>query len=194
MNLRDKILIGGAIVLCSLFLLIGYLNDDGPKKAAPKPEKVAEETTYQYEDPKEDEQEEIDPGAPSQDENFSKEEQEASKKVAIEFAKTFHTFDAANPAKSIEDSKKYMDEDLYKDYMKNIPRGTLDAVKKKPLGINVTQTANTSKEKLIWNVVVQSENIDNDGNKHSGEDWYLVQLEKQNGQYKVTGVSVDAAH
>lgn len=186
-------MIYGVIAFCLLGLVVGYLNDDKePKKEEPKQEKVAKETTYQYHDS--ESQEEIPPGVSSQDENFSKEEQEASKKVAIEFARTFHTFDASQPAQNIQNSKKFMDEGLYNDYMKNISRGTLDAVKKEALEIHVTQTSNTSKDKLIWNVVVQSKNTDNDGNTRLGEDWYLVQLEKQNGQYKVTGVSVDATH
>jgi len=194
MNLKDKILIGGAIVLCSLFLLIGYLNDDEPKKTAPKPEKVAEETTYQYENPKENEQEEIDPGAPSQDENFSKETLDQTKKLAMDFVKVFHEFDASNPLQNIENSKKYMSEELYSDYMKYPSRGTLDAVKKRVLEMSVTQVSNNAKDKIIWNVIVQSENTDNDGNKNTDEEWYLVRLQKEDDQYKVTGVSVNAAH
>ncbi|MFI8658019.1 hypothetical protein [Priestia megaterium] len=193
----NKIFIAIAIAICAIALFIGYKTNESEKTAAAKPEKEQQEEIQSIEAPEpteEPEESTIPKGGPSQDENFSPEELEASKKVAIEFIKQFHNFDASQPFQNLENSKKFMDEGFYSKYQKNVSRGTLDAVKKKWLEVGVTQTSNTSTEKLIWNVVVQTENMDNDGNKNYGEDWYLVELKKENDQYRVTGVTMDAAH
>lgn len=193
----NKIFIAIAIAVCAIALFIGHKTNESEKTAAAKPEKTQQEETQPTEAPEpteEPEESTIPEGGPSQDENFSPEELEASKQVAIEFIKQFHNFDASQPFQNLENSKKFMDEGFYSEYQKNVSRGTLDAVKKKWLEVGVTQTSNTSTEKLIWNVVVQTENVDNDGNKNYGEDWYLVELKKENDQYKVTGVTMDAAH
>ncbi|MET3689855.1 hypothetical protein ABIC37_005405 [Priestia megaterium] len=196
----SKFFIALAIAICAVASFVGYKTQQEEQKAAeakqqqPKKTEAAAVAPIEPDEDPQPVENEIPEGGPSQDENFSPEELEASKKVAIDFIKEFHNFDAAQPFQNIENSRKFMDDTFYSEYQKNITRGTLDAVKKKWLEVGVTETSNTSKEKLIWNVVVQSENTDNDGNKNYGEDWYLVELKKQQDQYKVTGVTMDAAH
>lgn len=195
----NKFFIVLAIAIIAVAFFIGNKTQNAEKQAAeakqeqPKEKKAAAVSSKPEEDPQQEETP-IPEGGPSQAENFTQEELEASKKVAIDFIKEFHNFDAAQPFQNFENSKKFMDEGFYSDFIKNASRGTLDAVKKKWLEVGVTETSNTAKDKLIWNVVVQSENIDNDGNKNYGEDWYLVELKKEQDQYKVTGVTVNAAH
>jgi len=195
----NKFFIVLAIAIIAVAFFIGSKTQNTEKQAAeakqeqPKETKAATAPSKPEEDPQPEETP-IPEGGPSQAENFTQEELEASKKVAIDFIKEFHNFDAAKPFQNFENSKKFMDEGFYSDFIKNVSRGTLDAVKKQWLEVGVTETSNTSKDKLIWNVVVQSENTDNDGNKNYGEDWYLVELKKEQGQYKVTGVTVNAAH
>jgi len=193
--MSTKLLIIVSVLVFSLAIFLGFKNDHTEEtKAEPKKETKIEkkEEMHVYEE----EKEEAAPpkGAASQDENYSKETLDQTKKLAMDFVKVFHEFDAAKPLQNVENSKQYMNEELYSNYLKNPSRGTLNAVKKHVLEMNVTQVSNTAKDKIIWNVIVQSENIDSDGNKNQGEDWYLVRLQKENDQYKVTGVSVNAAH
>ncbi|MED3865213.1 hypothetical protein [Priestia megaterium] len=196
----NKFFIVLAIAICAVASFVGYNTQKEEQKAAeakqqqPKETKAAAAAPSEPEEDPQQEETPIPEGGPSQDENFTPEELEASKKVAIDFTKEFHNFDAAKPSQNIENSKKFMDEGFYSEFIKNVSRGTLDAVKKQWLEVGVTETSNTSKDKLIWNVVVQTENTDNDGNKNYGEDWYLVELKKEQDQYKVTGVTVNAAH
>lgn len=195
MNMRSKILIVIAIAICAVAFFLGS-NSDKKEEAAAKPQQE-KQTTTEYasqETGQVEEKETIEKGGPSQDELFSKEELDASKKVAVDFVKVYHNYDASQPFKNLENSKRFIDEYFYIQLQKNISRGTLDAVKKKWTNVGVTETSNTSREKLIWNVVVQSENTDNDGKTWTGEDWYLVELKKEGNEYKVTGVTVNAAH
>lgn len=185
MDGRTRFYILVAIIMCVIALFLGMrINDKKPESkhiSSPKKMHVYEKTASQ-----------IPQGGPTQDQNFSQADLDQSKDIAIQFVKSYHNFDASNPLQNIENSKQFMSDDLYTQLKQNPTRGTLEAVKKQWTDINVTTTANSSKTKIIWNVVVQSENTDNDGNKLAGEDWILVQLEKINGQFKVTGVRANA--
>jgi Ni/Co efflux regulator RcnB len=189
MDGRTRFYIIIAVILCVIALFLG--SRDSSKKKSIEPKQVqTTKKTYVYEDnaPLKDE----DQGGISQDVNFTKEELELTKYFATQFIKTYHNFDAAHPLQNIENSKKYTSDDFYQSLLQNPSRGTLDTVKKRWTEVYVTDTANHSKTKIIWNVVVQSENTNNDGVVELGEDWYLVQLEKVNNQYKVTGVIMNA--
>lgn len=191
MDGRTRFYILVAVIVCAIALFLG--SRDGEKKKEPKPEQKQAQTTkkvYEYEEnasPIDENQ-----GGVSQDVNFTPEELQQTQTIAIEFVKAYHNFDATQPLQNIENSKLFISQDLYDQLKNKAGRGTLDAVKKTWIEVHVTQTANPSKKKIIWNVVVQSENTNNDGVKELGEDWYLVQLEKENDQYKVTGVDVNA--
>jgi hypothetical protein len=191
MDTRTRIYIIVAVILCAIALFIGSRDADKKKehKAEPKQSQTTKKPyVYENKEPPGD----IVPGGSSQDMNFSTEELQQTKDLAVQFLKTYHNFDAAHPLQNIENSKSFISPELYNQLKNNPERGTLETVKKRWTEIHVTDTANTSKTKIIWNVIAQSENTTNDGAKELGEDWYLVQLEKVNNQYKVTGVIVNA--
>ena len=192
MNKSSKILIVIAIAVCAVAIFLGNKKDDAEKKATPEPVKQeTKQEVYKYEEEPVSSPIETE-GELSQEENFSKQDLDSSKKLAIDFVKAYHNFDASKPLQNIENSKNFMSKDLYESNIKNPSRGTLDAVKKKWVEVGVTDTANKATDRIVWNVVVQSENVDNDGKKNFGEDWYLVELKKEQGQYKVTDVVIDA--
>lgn len=193
--MKGKILIAFVIVLCGVALFLGNRADspkkDSEKTVEQKPNKPSqqEEEVFRSAD---EEEETIDPTTvPSQTMHFTQEQLNASKSVAILFVKQYHNFDGYFPTKHIENAQRYMSPELYKMEMANVSRGTLDAVKKKYTDITVTEVSNSSTTKIFWNVVVESENTNSDGRTNFGEDWYLVQLENLNGDYKVTGVRMN---
>jgi hypothetical protein len=191
MDTRTRVYILVTVILCSLALFYGSRGSDKKKDAKPEPKQVqTTKKTHVYEDNASLNDE--DQGGISQDSNFTKEELKQSKELAIQFIKIYHNFDASLPLQNIENSKIYMSDDFYQSLLQNPSRGTLETVKKRWTEVYVTDTANRSKTKIIWNVVVHSENTNNDGVVELGEDWYLVQLEKVNNQYKVTGVIMNA--
>ena len=193
--MKGKILIGFVVVLCAVALFLGN-RANAPKettkeKVEQKHKEPVQTENDTYHSVNEDDKDIDTTSVPSQTMHFTKEQLNKSKSVAILFVKQYHNFDAYFPAKHIEDSKRYMSDELYKIEMANVSRGTLDAVKKKWTDITVTEVANSSTTKIFWNVIAQSENTDSDGKTVIGEDWYLVQLENMNGEYKVTGVRVN---
>lgn len=191
MDGRTRFYILMAVIICAIALFLGSRDSDKKKekKSEPKQSQATKKShIYEEEEPPG----EALPGGSSQDRNFTPEELQETQSIAIDFVKAYHNFDATQPLQNIETSKKFISQDLYNKLKNNPARGTLEAVKKKWIEVHVTTTANTSKTKIVWNVVVQTENTNNDGTKGFGEDWYLVQLKKVNGQYKVTGVNVNA--
>lgn len=195
--MKGKILIGFVVVLTILALFLGNRANAPKETTKAKVEHKQKEPAQTENDTfhsVNEEDEDIDTtSVPSQTMHFSKEQLNASKSVAILFVKQYHNFDAYFPTKHIEDSKRYMSDELYKNEMKYASRGTLDAVKKKWTDITVTEVSNSSTTKIFWNVIAQSENTDSDGKTSVGEDWYLVQLEFMDGEYKVTGVRMNAS-
>ena len=105
--MSTKFLIIVSVLVFSLAIFLGLKNDQPTEtKAEPKKETKVEkkEEMHVYEE----EEAAPEKGAASQDENYSKETLDQTKKLAMDFVKVFHEFDAAKPLKNIENSKKYM--------------------------------------------------------------------------------------
>ena len=121
----------------------------------------------------------------------TKEDLQSTKEIAKEFVKAFASFNAKNPSEHIEKAKPYMSEDMYENYKEQKERGTLTYDKVVPKNLETTEVSNNNTDVIQWNVIMQGEVYDVDGNSEPEEDWYLVTLEKQEAGYKVVGVRVN---
>lgn len=121
----------------------------------------------------------------------TKEDLQSTKEIAKEFVTAFASFDAKNPSEHIEKAKPYMSEDMYENYKEQKERGTLTYDKVVPKNLKTTEVSNDNTDVIQWNVIMQGDVYDVDGNAEQEEDWYLVTLEKQEAGYKVVGVRVN---
>ena len=121
----------------------------------------------------------------------TKEDLQSTKEIAKEFVKAFASFNAKNPSEHIEKAKPYMSEDMYENHKEQKERGTLTYDKVVPKKLETTEVSNDNTDVIQWNVIMQGDMYDVDGNAEPEEDWYLVTLEKQEAGYKVVGVRVN---
>lgn len=121
----------------------------------------------------------------------TKEDLQSTKEIAKEFVKAFANFNAKDPSEHIEKAKPYMSEDMYENYKEQKERGTLTYDKVVPKNLETTEVSNDNTDVIQWNVIMQGDVYDVDGNAEPEEDWYLVTLEKQEAGYKVVGVRVN---
>ncbi|MFB8426291.1 hypothetical protein ACFC4S_30185 [Priestia megaterium] len=124
----------------------------------------------------------------------TKEDLQSTKEIAKEFVKAFASFNAKNPSEHIEKAKPYMSEDMYENHKEQKERGTLTYDKVVPKNLETTEVSNNNTDVIQWNVIMQGDVYDVNGNSEPEEDWYLVTLEKQETEYKVVGVRVNVSN
>ena len=126
-----------------------------------------------------------------QTENFSEEELEKSKRIAVEFATAFHTYNAEKPMEYLENAKTYMTDALYEKMNRNGRREVLERSYLTVKDTNVIPVVNKSSLVVRWNVIVKGEAKSVDGSISETEDWYLVGLRSVNGEWMVEDVRVN---
>ena len=126
-----------------------------------------------------------------QTENFSEKELEKSKKIAVEFATAFHTYNAEKPMEYLENAKTYMTDALYEKMNRNGRREVLERSYLTVKDTQVIPVVNKSSLVVRWNVIVKGEAKSVDGSISETEDWYLVGLRSVNGEWKVEDVRVN---
>ena len=126
-----------------------------------------------------------------QTENFSEKELEKSKRIAVEFATAFHTYNAEKPMEYLENAKTYMTDALYEKMNRNGRREVLERSYLTVKDTNVIPVVNKSSLVVRWNVIVKGEAKSVDGSISETEDWYLVGLRSVNGEWIVEDVRVN---
>ncbi|MGG0550410.1 hypothetical protein ABE049_10155 [Priestia megaterium] len=184
---QKKMLVFLSVVVFFGIMISSFLSKEEPassqgEKLAPSSESVQKEdapSTQNNENPYD------------QTQRNTKEDLQGTKEIAKEFVKAFASFNAKNPSEHIEKAKPYMSEDMYENYKEQKERGTLTYDKVVPKNLETTEVSNNNTDVIQWNVIMQGEVYDVDGNSEPEEDWYLVTLEKQEAGYKVVGVRVN---
>ena len=126
-----------------------------------------------------------------QTEKFSEKELEKSKRIAVEFATAFHTYNAEKPMEYLENAKTYMTDALYEKMNRNGRREVLERSYLTVKDTNVIPVVNKSSLVVRWNVIVKGEAKSVDGSISETEDWYLVGLRSVNGEWMVEDVRVN---
>ncbi|PFQ80836.1 hypothetical protein [Priestia megaterium] len=184
---QKKMLVFLSVVVFLGIMISSFLSKEKPassqgEKLAPSSQSVQKEdapSTQNNENPYD------------QTQRNTKEDLQGTKEIAKEFVKAFASFNARNPSEHIEKAKPYMSEDMYENYKEQKERGTLTYDKVVPKNLETTEVSNDNTDVIQWNVIMQGEVYDVDGNAEPEEDWYLVTLEKQEAGYKVVGVRVN---
>lgn len=184
---QKKMLVFLSVVVFLGIMISSFISKEKPassqgEKQAPSSESVQQEKEEATEDNK---------NPYDQTQRNTKEDLQSTKEIAKEFVKAFANFDAKNPSEHIEKAKPYMSEEMYKNYKEQKERGTLTYDKVVPKNLETTEVSNDNTDVIQWNVIMQGEVYDVDGNAEQEEDWYLVTLEKQEAGYKVVGVRVN---
>ena len=126
-----------------------------------------------------------------QTEKFSEEDLEKSKKIAVEFATSYHNYNAERPMEYLENAKPFMTDALYEKMNQIVRREVLE---RSYLTVNETRVlpvVNKSNTVVRWNVIVKGEAKSIDDSILETEDWYLVGLRNVNGEWKVEDVRVN---
>lgn len=129
----------------------------------------------------------------NQTEQFSEEQMERSKDVAIKFVKAYHTYNAEKPMEYLENAQLFMTDALYKKFEKTPRREPLERTYLTVDEIDITQVSNASSIVVRWNVMVKGEAKSVDGSTQKIEDWYLVGLRENNGEWLVEDVNVNVS-
>ncbi|MGG0473529.1 hypothetical protein ABEY96_15180 [Priestia aryabhattai] len=187
---QKKMLVFLSVVVFLGIMISSFLSKEKPassqgEKQAPSSESVQKEgapPTQNNENPYD------------QTQRNTKEDLQSTKEIAKEFVKAFSSFNAKNPSEHIEKAKPYMSEDMYENYKKQKERGTFTYDKVVPKNLETTEVSNNNTDVIQWNVIMQGDVYDVNGNAEPEEDWYLVTLEKQEAEYKVVGVRVNVSN
>ncbi|MGG0587764.1 hypothetical protein ABE049_26205 [Priestia megaterium] len=187
---QKKMLVFLSVVVFLGIIISSFLSKEEPassqgEKQAPSSESVQEEDpppTQNNENPYD------------QTQRNTKEDLQSTKEIAKEFVKAFASFNAKNPSEHIEKAKPYMSEGMYENYKEQKERGTLTYDKVVPKNLETTEVSNNNTDVIQWNVIMQGDVYDVNGNSEPEEDWYLVTLEKQEAEYKVVGVRVNVSN
>ncbi|KML32366.1 hypothetical protein [Rossellomorea marisflavi] len=126
-----------------------------------------------------------------QTEHFTEKELEESKEVAVAFARSFHSYSADEPGEYLEKSKHLMTVSFYKKKSKDDRREPLGRSYLAVDETSVTPVVNKSTSIIRWNVMVTGEAKAPDGSKTKTEDWYLVSVRQEEGEWKVEDVRVN---
>lgn len=187
---QKKMLVFLSVVVFLGIIISSFLSKEEPassqgEKQDPSSESVQEEDpppTQNNENPYD------------QTQRNTKEDLQSTKEIAKEFVKAFASFNAKHPSEHIEKAKPYMSEDMYENYKEQKERGTLTYDKVVPKNLETTEVSNNNTDVIQWNVIMQGDVYDVNGNSEPEEDWYLVTLEKQEVEYKVVGVRVNVSN
>jgi len=187
---QKKMLVFLSVVVFLGIMISSFLSKEEPassqgEKQAPSSESIQKEetsSTQNNENPYD------------QTQRNTKEDLQSTKEIAKKFVKAFASFNAKNPSEHIEKAKPYMSEDMYENYKEQKERGTLTYDKVVPKNLETTEVSNNNTDVIQWNVIMQGDVYDVNGNSEPEEDWYLVTLEKQEAEYKVVGVRVNVSN
>lgn len=187
---QKKMLVFLSVVVFLGIMISSFLSKEKPassqgEKQAPSSESIQKEDappTQNNENPYD------------QTQRNTKEDLQSTKEIAKEFVKAFASFNAKNPSEHIEKAKPYMSEDMYENYKEQKERGTLTYDKVVPKNLETTEVSNNNTDVIQWNVIMQGDVYDVNGDSEPEEDWYLVTLEKQEVEYKVVGVRVNVSN
>lgn len=192
------------LFILSVFLVVGFtvsavfrsMNKEEDEAVEQNPKNAAEsikqvESSVPYSEHSESKENNDQTNEYDQTEKFSEEELEATKKIAVQFATAFHTYNADKPMDYLEHAKPYMTDALYEKMKRNGRREVLDRSYLTVKKTDVTPVANKSSMVVRWNVMVTGEAKSVDGKTSATEDWYLVGLREVEGEWKVEDVRVN---
>ncbi|MEI2338540.1 hypothetical protein [Priestia megaterium] len=184
---QKKMLVFLSVVVFLGIMISSFLSKEKPASSHGEKQDPSSESVQQ----EKEESTEGNKNPYDQTQRNTKEDLQSTKEIAKEFVKAFASFNAKNPSEHIEKAKPYMSEDMYENYKEQKERGTLTYDKVVPKNLETTEVSNDNTDVIQWNVIMQGEVYDVDGNSEQEEDWYLVTLEKQEAGYKVVGVRVN---
>lgn len=135
---------------------------------------------------------------PEQEENeaeeeLSEQEIEETQELAKDFIDAFVQIDNDNPGENIEKAKPFMSGEMYQKLIDNPERPLLTHHKSELIEMNITD-ASRPNHKVVWNVVTRQRVFDVEENETIEEHWYLVEIDKVDGAYKVVDIHADTPH
>lgn len=162
-------------------------------QAAPEPEKTKTENVEV-----EEESAQVDPSPSEKKEEqetelvikISEEDKAASKVIAEKFAQAYSNYDAEKPTEFIQNAKPYMTEGLYKEWEEEAPRKPLALVKSTVKSVETFPVDGGDQYTIVWNVIVQQEQLNPLGDLVPVEDWFWIAVVKDKGEWKVKGVDI----
>jgi len=187
---QKKMLVFLSVVVFLGIIISSFLSKEEPASSQGEKQDPSSESV-QEEDPQPTQNNE---NPYDQTQRNTKEDLQSTKEIAKEFVKAFASFNAKHPSEHIEKAKPYMSEDMYENYKEQKERGTLTYDKVVPKNLETTEVSNNNTDVIQWNVIMQGDVYDVNGNSEPEEDWYLVTLEKQEVEYKVVGVRVNVSN
>lgn len=135
---------------------------------------------------------------PEQEENeaeeeLSEQEIEETQELARDFIDAFVQVDNDNPGENIEKAKPFMSGEMYQRLIDNPERPLLTHHKSELIEMNITD-ASRPNHKVVWNVVTRQRVFDVEENETIEEHWYLVEIDRVDGAYKVVDIHADTPH
>ena len=187
---QKKMLVFLSVVVFFGIMISSFLSKEKPASSQGEKQATSSESVQKEDAPPTQNNE----NPYDQTQRNTKEDLQSTKEIAKEFVKAFASFNARNPSEHIEKAKPYMSEDMYEKYKEQKERGTLTYDKVVPKNLETTEVSNNNTDVIQWNVIMQGDVYDVNGNSEPEEDWYLVTLEKQEAEYKVVGVRVNVSN
>ena len=190
----NVLLIIGILVL-SLFLIYSTSKDESSDTNAEDGNKYKEEPDqYTIKSERESERAENEKNPYDQQENYDQDELERSKHIAVEFAKSYHSYDADNPRDYVNNVKPYVTDELYEKISEKTRREPLNRSYLAVNDVRVTPVSNKDRYTVKWNVIVKGSAESPDGNISDTEDWYLISLKKTSNRWLVKDVKVNESN
>ncbi|MGD7050768.1 hypothetical protein FZC83_21510 [Rossellomorea marisflavi] len=129
-----------------------------------------------------------------QSEHFTEEELEESQDIAVAFTESFHAYSADEPNAYLEKSRPLMTAALYKKKSGDNRREPIGRSYLTVKETDVTPVVNKSTSAIRWNVMVTGEAKSPDGTGTETEDWYVVSVRHEEGEWKVEDVRVNVSN
>lgn len=168
-----------------------YSPSDSPKNLEDS-EDEHEHENYEYENPEVDKEEVPTTQSSTLADYFTKEEIEASKKVAEDFIEAYYPFNGDKPLENLENAKEYMSERLFEEYRSSVPRPTQSVHSKEIISLEAYEPYDPSENYLEWNVRVVGEVFDSNGELNKEETYdYTLKITKVNETFKVQDISLN---
>lgn len=134
--------------------------------------------------------------APPYSDLFNGEDIKASKKVAKQFIKIFYNLNGRYPLKYIDESQKYMSEELYNKLQHEHEAGNMAKMYREYESADIFEPTGTKPSSndgvIVWVANVKGTVLDyHKENKKEVQDIYIIYLEKIDDEYKVIEYSVN---
>lgn len=195
------ILIGSLILLWSYFVGEDLENNNGvaaegdmtpDTDSEQSPTEQAKEERYEFEDPAADKKWRGSHRTPSSlTTSFTGHEIKTSREAAKNFIGSFYPFDGKDPMRGIDESRPFMTEELYRFYTISPVRPTPEIYQKRLVTLEIMEPTEPPKEYLAWKVLVKGSVSDMAGNTKEEEVWFLLKMQKSEGSYKVSDLTVN---